>query len=70
MAYFRGRNFFEGNDGVQNTLLVFQLMSKYLRTINGNIKISERRSKGISNKVLKANNTPSPRASAPGRNMY
>ena len=46
MAYFRGRNFFEGNDGVQN-LLVFQLMSKYLKTINGKIKVSEWRSKGI-----------------------
>ena len=69
MDYFRGRNFFEGNDGVQNTL-VFQLISKYLKTINGNITVSEWKSKGISNEVLQANNTPAPQASAPGRNMY
>ena len=69
MAYFRGRNFSEGNDGVQNTL-VFLLMSKCLKTINGNITVSEWRSKGISNEILKAINTPAPQASAPGRNMY
>ena len=57
MAYFRGRNGFEGNDGVQN-LLILQLMSKYLKTINGNITVSEWRSKGIYNEVLKVHNTP------------
>ena len=45
-------------------------MSKYLKTINGNVVISEWISKGISNGVLKAHNTPTPRASAQIRNMY
>ena len=69
MAYFGGRKFFEGNDGVQN-LLVFQLMSKYLKTINGNITVSEWRSKGISNEVVKVHNTPAPQSSTLERNMY
>ena len=45
-------------------------MSKYLKTINGNVAISEWTSKGISNGVLKAHNTPTPQASARIRNMY
>ena len=69
MAYFSARNFFQGNDGVQN-ILVFQLMSKYLKTINGYTTVSEWRSKRISNEVLKAHNTPAPQASAPERNMH
>ena len=69
MAYFRGRNLLEGNDGVQN-LLVFQLVSKYLKTISGDITVSEWWSKGISNEVLKSHNTPVPESSALKRNMY
>ena len=69
MAYFRGRNFLGGNDGVQN-LLVFQLMSKYLKTVSGDITVSEWWSKGIFNEVLKYHNTPVPESSALKRNMY
>ena len=65
MAYFRGRNFLESNDGVQN-LLVFQLMSKYLKIISGDITVSEWWSKGISNEVIKSHNNPG----ALKRNMY
>ena len=67
-SYFKGKEYF-GTDGLQN-YLVLQLISKYLKTINGNIAVSEWISKGISNGVLKAHNTPSPQASARKRNMY
>ena len=69
MVYLKDRNLSEGNDGVQN-LLGFQLMSKYLKTVNGNITFSEWRSKGKSNEVLKSHNTPAPESSALERNMY
>ena len=41
-------------------------MSKYLKTISGDITDSEWWSKGISNEVLKSHNTPG----ALKRNMY
>ena len=44
-AYFRGKNYFDVNDGTQN-YLVFQHVKKYLVTANNNIK--SRKSKGLS----------------------
>ena len=44
-------------------------MSKYLKTVNGN-KVSQWKSKGISNYVLKTYTDPAPQASQPKRNMY
>ena len=46
-SYFRGKNYFDGNDGAQNTL-VFQTMQKYFKLSNKN-QIDEWKSKGFSN---------------------
>ena len=67
-SYFRGKEYF-GTDGLQN-YLVFQPISKYLKTINDNIAVSEWISKGISNRVMKAHNTPTSQARARIRNIY
>ena len=51
-SYFRGRNYFVGNDGTQN-YLVFQSMFKYFKKI-GNTKLtSEWKSKGLSDEIIK-----------------
>ena len=49
-AYFRGKNYFEGNDGVQKTL-VFQTMRKYSDLIRN--QISSWKLKGLSDQLLK-----------------
>ena len=68
-AYFRGKEFF-GNDGLQS-FLVFQPMPKYLKRINILFKISEFRSKGIHNEVIKpSNNTLAPEMGPERRNMH
>ena len=48
-AYFRGKNYFDGNDGTQN-YLVFQQVRKYLETANNSIK--SWKSKGLSDEKL------------------
>ena len=49
LSYFRGKNYFEGNDGAQNTL-VFQTMQKHFDLrVN---QISRWKSKGLSNQYL------------------
>ena len=50
VSYFRGKNYFEGNDGAQNTL-IFQTMQKYFKLSNKN-QINEWKSKGLSNQYL------------------
>ena len=47
LSYFKGKNYFEGNDGAQNTL-VFKTMQKHFNSSNVN-KISKWKSKGLSN---------------------
>ena len=49
-SYFRGKNYFDGNDGAQNSL-VFQTMQKHFYLINGN-QIDKWNSKGLSNQYL------------------
>ena len=49
-SYFRGKNYFDGNDGAQNSL-VFQTMQKHFNLINGN-QIDKWNSKGLSNQYL------------------
>ena len=50
LSYFKGKNYFEGNDGAQNTL-VFLTMQKHfdLRNVN---QINKWKSKGLSNQYL------------------
>ena len=55
LSYFNGKNYFEGNDGAQNTL-VFQTMQKHFNLSNVN-QISKRKSKGLSNQYLNLNGT-------------
>ena len=50
-AYFRGKNYFERNDGTQNTL-VFQPIRKYVDLIRN--QISSWKSKGLFDQLLKA----------------
>ena len=50
LSYFWGTNYFEGNDGVQNTL-VFQAMQKHIDLSKVN-QISKWKSKGLSNQYL------------------
>ena len=49
-TYFKGKNYFNGDDGTQNAL-VFQTMQKYFKLLNGD-KIDKWRSKGLSNQYL------------------
>ena len=49
-SYFGGKNYFDGNDGAQNTL-VFQTMKKYLKLSNKD-QFEEWKSKGLSNQYL------------------
>ena len=52
LSYFKGKNYFEGNDGAQNTL-VFQTMQKHFNLSNKN-QISKRKSKELSIQYLKS----------------
>ena len=68
-AYFRCKEYF-GTDSLQK-FLVFQPIPKYLKTISGSLKISEFRSKGIYNEVIKPpNNAIAPQIGLEGRNMH
>ena len=49
-SYFRGKNYFDGNDGAQNTL-VFQTMQKRFNLLNQD-QIDKWKSKGLSNQYL------------------
>ena len=49
-SYFRGKNYFNGNDGAQNTL-VFQTMQKHFNLSNVD-QISKWKAKGLSNQYL------------------
>ena len=48
--YFRGKNYFDGNDGAQNTL-VFQTTQKHFKLSNQD-QIDKWKSKGLSNQCL------------------
>ena len=52
-AYFRDKNYFDGNDGTEN-YLVFQTMCKYFEstTSNGVVFVNSWKSKGISDQIL------------------
>ena len=52
-AYFRGKNYFDGNDGAQNSL-VFQVGEKYFKNSSGSnsSKIEIWKSKCLSNQSL------------------
>ena len=68
-AYFGGKQFF-GTDGLQNSL-VFQPMPRYLKKISGLLKVSEFRSKGIYNEVIKPpNNMLAPKMGLEERSMH
>ena len=49
-SYFRGKNYFDGNDGAQNTL-VFQTMQKHFK-LSSEHQIDKWKSKGLSNQYL------------------
>ena len=51
-SYFRGKSYFVDNDGTQN-YLVFQSMYKYFKKISNTDYISEWKSKGLSEEVIK-----------------
>ena len=55
MSYFIGKNYFE-NDGTQN-YLVFQPINNYLKFISKIGLLSERKSKGLSDKIIKLPDT-------------
>ena len=57
-AYFRGENYFDGNDGTQNSL-VFQVREKYFKNNSGSnsFKIEIWKSKGLSNQSLNLSGT-------------
>ena len=57
-AYFRGKNYFDGSDGAQNSL-VFQVGEKYFKNNSGsnNSKIEIWKSKGLSNQPLNLSGT-------------
>ena len=50
LSYFKSKNYFEGNDGAQNTL-VFQTIQKHFDLKNVN-QINKWNSKGLSNQYL------------------
>ena len=54
-SYFRGKNYFDGNDGAQNTL-VFQTMQKHFNLLNQD-QIDKWISKGLSDKYLNTSGT-------------
>ena len=54
-SYFRGKNYFDGNDGTQN-YLVFQPLYKYFEK-TGN-RVSSWRSKGLSDEKISTSNNP------------
>ena len=51
-SYFHGKYYFEGDDGTQN-YLVFQPMNKHFKKFGNTDHISEWKSKGLSNEVIK-----------------
>ena len=57
-AYFRGKNYFDGFDGAQNSL-VFQAGEKYFKNNSGSnsSKIDKWKSKGLSNQSLNLSGT-------------
>ena len=57
-AYFRGKNYFDGSDGAQNSL-VFQVGEKYFKNNPGsnNSKIEIWKSKGLSSQPLNLSGT-------------
>ena len=57
-AYFRDRNYFDGNDGAQNSL-VFQVGEKYFKNNSGSnsSKIEIWKSKGLSSQSLNLSGT-------------
>ena len=57
-AYFRGKNYFDGNDGAQNSL-VFQVGEKYFKYNSGSnsSKIGIWKSKGLSSQSLGLSDT-------------
>ena len=55
LSYFKGKNYFEGDDGAQNTL-VFQTMRKHFNLSNVD-QISKWKSKELSNQYLNLNGT-------------
>ena len=57
-AYFRGKNYFDGNDGTQNSL-VFQVGEKYFKnnSSSSSSKIEIWKSKGLSNQSLNLSGT-------------
>ena len=54
-SYFRGKNYFDGNDGARNTL-VFQTMQEHFKLLNQD-QIDKRKSKGLSNQYLNSSGT-------------
>ena len=50
---FRSENYFDGNDGAQNTL-VFQTMQKHINLLNEDHQIGKWKSKWLSNQYLNA----------------
>ena len=54
-SYFRGKNYF-ADDGTQN-YLVLQPMYKHFKTINSINNVSEWKSKGLSNEIIKTPST-------------
>ena len=59
-SYFRGKSYFVDNDGTQN-YLVFQSMYKYFKKISNTNYISEWKSKGLPEEVIKPLSTISDR---------
>ena len=57
-AYFRGKNYFDGNDGAQNSL-VFQVGEKYFKynSSSNSSKIGIWKSKGLSSQSLGLSDT-------------
>ena len=51
LSYFRGKSHFE-KDGTQN-YLVFQPMYRYFKKIGTTDRISKRKSKGLSDEIIK-----------------
>ena len=67
-SYFRSKDFLEGN------YLVFKPMNKYFKKINNTKSISSRKSKGLSDEVIKSptiNNTSlAPKLEYIDKNMF
>ena len=57
-SYFLGKNYFEGNEGTQNSL-VFQVGEKYIKNNSGSnsFKIEIWKSKGLSSQSLSLSGT-------------